>query len=104
MDAVKLIPREKCPEPPPATKTSFELIKELYVSLSVELVAMETAPNQLNEVLVVCRKIRSYSESSGPFEPIKLVIVDDLSYTVYVLCVQIMSLWLVAIRGTFLLG
>lgn len=35
--------------------------------------------------MVVCRRIKRYSESTGPFESFKFVIGDDLHYTVYIL-------------------
>ena len=68
----------------PATELLKGMLKEKYVTLEIELVTVESSPNQLKQFLVVCRRIKSYSESAGPFDSIKFVIGDDLCYTVYV--------------------
>ena len=66
----------------PATE---EKLREKYTTLEIELVTVESSPNELKQLLVVCRRIKRYSESTGPFESFKFVIGDDLHYTVYIL-------------------
>ena len=47
----------------PATELLKEKLREKYTTLEIELVTVESSPNQLKQLLIVCRRIKRYSES-----------------------------------------
>ena len=47
----------------PVTELLKEKLREKYTTLEIELVTVESSPNQLKQLLIVCRRIKRYSES-----------------------------------------
>ena len=62
---VKVALREifKSQEILPVTELLKEKLREKYTTLEIELVTVESSPNQLKQLLIVCRRIKRYSES-----------------------------------------
>ena len=62
-----------------------EKLEEKCPNLDIRLETIEVSPNQLKQVLVITRVVKSYTELTGPFDPIKIIVLDDLTYTVYLM-------------------
>ena len=62
------------------------LLKEHHPSLEVSLETIEVSANRLDWVIVVRRRVKFYSKAVGPLDDMKIVIFNNLHFTVYVFC------------------
>ena len=62
-----------------------ELLEEHHPSLEVSLDTIEVSANRLDWVIIV-RRVKFYSKTVGPLDDMKIVIFNNLHFTVYVFC------------------
>ncbi len=62
------------------------LVRKKYPSLEVSMISIESAPNQLSQLLTVSRSIKSYCKCTGPLDSVKIVFDCEQHYVVYLFC------------------
>ena len=63
-----------------------ELLEEHHPSLEVSLDTIEVSANCPDWVITVRRRVKFYSKTVGPLDDMKIVIFNNLHFTVYVFC------------------